>query len=104
LTYKSDVPSELIKDLTFDTSERVLVKHSNGNVNYIQGSPNKRALYGYDANNNNLIQLDVSNYTINRDTGALELVDLKSLGFKYYNSTIFTNPDHGKNNIFEVAG
>jgi hypothetical protein len=39
----------------------------------IKGSLNKKALYGFKAGDNSLVQLDVSNYSINQSTGELSL-------------------------------
>ena len=39
----------------------------------IKGSLNKKALYGFKEGDNSLVQLDVSNYSINQSTGELSL-------------------------------
>ena len=70
LTYKTEVPADLISDLTFSKSDLTVVKHSDGSVKVINGSPNKKALYGW--NNGILIGLDVSTYSI-QDSGDLDV-------------------------------
>lgn len=94
LTYKSEVPTELIKDLTFDTSERIIVKLPENGITYIQGPLNKKALYGYDQENNNLIQLDVSNYTINQTNGELLLKNTEELAYGQHEIAEFKVSTH----------
>jgi 6-phosphogluconolactonase (cycloisomerase 2 family) len=49
-----------------------VIKHSDGTNTYLKGVPNKKALYGYNKDFDKMIQLDVSNYTIQND-GTLVL-------------------------------
>ena len=76
LTYKASIPEEISDDLTFDTSQRLVLKHTDGTTQMIKGTPNKKALYGYDPKFNKLVTLDVSNYIIEKD-GTLRLNYLK---------------------------
>jgi 6-phosphogluconolactonase (cycloisomerase 2 family) len=50
-----------------------VVKNSEGINYFLKGVPNKKTLYGYNETYNKLIELDVSNYTINPNTGTLSL-------------------------------
>ena len=76
LTYKASIPEEILDDLTFDSSQRLILKHADGATQIIEGTPNKKALYGYDPIFNKLVTLDVSNYIIEED-GTLQLNYLK---------------------------
>ena len=72
LTYNTPVPYELEDELSFKSSDIVVVKHSDNTRDFLKGLPNKKTLYGYNKDYKKLIQLDVSNYTINSD-GVLNL-------------------------------
>lgn len=72
LTYNTPVPEEIEQDLTFSVSDLITVKHSDGSFEFLRGNLNKRTLYGFK--NNCLVQLDVSNYTIDGD-GSLTISD-----------------------------
>ena len=72
LSYNAALPTDLTQELQFTASGNLVVKHSDGSTTQIKGTPNKKALYGFDHNTNKLIQLDVSNYIIEED-GSLEL-------------------------------
>ena len=65
LTYRTPVPKEIEYELEFSKSNLTVVKHSNGDTSFLTGLPNKKALYGYHKDQEKMIQLDVSNYTIN---------------------------------------
>ena len=66
LTYNTPVPEENInKEL--NVSEKIIIKHHTGNTKFFDEIPNKNLLYGWNAEKNSLIQLDVSNYTIDED-------------------------------------
>lgn len=69
LTYKTEAATDLVTDLTFQKGDLVVVKHSNGTTNIIQGIPDKKTLYGW---NKGLIKLDVSNYSIDKE-GTLKI-------------------------------
>lgn len=73
LTYNLPIPTDLQSDLEFSNSNTVVIKNSEGINYFLKGVPNKKILYGYNENYNKLIELDISNYTINADTGALSL-------------------------------
>ena len=72
LTYNTPIPIELEDELSFKSSNALVIKHSNGTVDFINGIPNKKTLYGFNKDLKKLIQLDVSNYTIDND-GTLKL-------------------------------
>ena len=63
LTYNTENPSELESDLEFNSSDALIVRHHDRSINFLRGIPNKRALYGY-LESKKLVQLDVSNYSI----------------------------------------
>ncbi len=71
LTYKASIPEEYSQELNFNTSNKVVLKDSEGQIQVIEGVPNKKALYGYNKEIGKLIQLDVSNYTIDEDGNLL---------------------------------
>ena len=75
LTYNTLVPTEIEQELEFSSSNLTVIKHENGNNTFIEGVPNKKTLYGYVADINKLVQLDVSNYTIDED-GVLTMLDV----------------------------
>jgi hypothetical protein len=67
LTYNTTIPTEIEEELTFNKSNLVVVKHHDNTNSFISGNLNKKLLYGYNAEYNKLINLDVSNYQINVD-------------------------------------
>ena len=78
LTYNTPVPQELEQELEFSASDMNVIKHADGTNTYLKGVPNKKALYGYNAKYDKMIQLDVSNYSIEND-GTLVLKDVGSV-------------------------
>lgn len=74
LTYNTPVPRELEQELEFNASDMNVIKHSDGTNTYLKGVPNKKVLYGYHPTYNKMIQLDVSNYSIDTN-GKLTLKD-----------------------------
>ena len=64
LTYNIPYPEELDQELQVDSSNRITIKDSEGDVERFAGKINKNTLYG-KTNDGKLIQLDVKNYTIN---------------------------------------
>lgn len=72
LTYNTPVPNEIEQELEFSASNITVVKQWDGSNFFLKGQPNKKALYAYNSNYKKMIQLDVSNYTINND-GVLTL-------------------------------
>lgn len=80
LTYNTPIPNDLEDELSFRNNDVVVVKHSDGSNTFMQGTPDKRVLYGYHKDYQKLIQLDVSNYTINSD-GKLSLNAIKAEEF-----------------------
>lgn len=63
LTYKTEAPQDIISDLTFSKSDLTVVRHSDGSLKVITGTPDKKTLYGW-GDSGVLVKLDVSNYTI----------------------------------------
>ena len=72
LTYNTPVPTEIESELEFSASNVTVIKHTDGSNTFMYGAPNKKALYGYHQEYDKMIQLDVSNYTIEED-GTLKL-------------------------------
>ena len=79
LTYNTSVPSELQSQLEIKTSNMTCVKKSDGSYTFIEGEPNRNLLYGFDEDKQKLVQLDVSNYTID-EHGLLHLRPLLPAG------------------------
>jgi hypothetical protein len=48
LTYNTPTPKALEDELEFSASGITVIKHSNGDNTYMNGIPNKKALYGYN--------------------------------------------------------
>lgn len=86
LNYNIPSPKTLVDELSFKSSG-IMIKHSNGNIEMFNFNkiPDKNLLYGIDKNNN-LIQLNAGNYTIN-DNGSLIVKDYNSK-----NQIIYTTP------------
>ena len=78
LTYKTEAPQDIVSDLTFSKSDLTVVRHSDGSLKIITGTPDKKTLYGWRSGV--LIKLDVSNYEI-EDNGELKV------GFESYNGS-----------------
>lgn len=99
LNYNIPTPESLSQELSFEDVDRTVVRHENGTVDFIKGKPNKNVLYGWDSNNKKMIQLDVSNYTI-EPSGVLSLKN----NLIKYNQTITFQGDNlsaaGQNNSF----
>lgn len=72
LTYNIPEPTELSDELSFKADSSLVVRHENGDIEFIDGQINKKAFYGFNHVAHKLIQLDVSNYSINLD-GKLTL-------------------------------
>lgn len=74
LKYQIPVPQDLSSDLEFNSINLIAIKHHKYDkpYNFVKGILLKNKLYGYDAENNNLVQLDVTNYTID-ESGKLSL-------------------------------
>ena len=73
LNYNTDTPQVFEDELSYKRTDEISVKHHDGKVERIVGIPDKKALYGFDHNKKLLIQLDVSNYKIDQNTGKLTL-------------------------------
>lgn len=67
LTYNTPAPKEIESELAFKSSNSMLVKHSDGSVEFLNGIPDKKTLYGFNKDLGKLIQLDVANYKIEED-------------------------------------
>lgn len=87
LTYNIPVPEELHSELEFKASNQLIVKHEDGQIEFMEGTPNKKSLYGFDSESHKLVELDVSNYTINSE-GKLSL-----------NSSTIVNTKTGRMNV-----
>lgn len=99
LNYNVPTPKSLSEELSFEAVDRTVVRHADGTVDFIKGKPSKNALYGWDSSEKKMIQLDVSNYTI-EDDGDLSL---KSNLITYTKTVNFVGYDlskAGANNTF----
>lgn len=93
LTYNLPKPSEIESELSFKSSNQIIVKHEDGSNEFLTGTPNKKALYGFDKDKHALIQLDVSNYTID-SSGKLTVKGTTAAGENDYSLYITsTNVD-----------
>jgi hypothetical protein len=81
LTYNTPTPQSFKDELEFKSQDAIVVKDSNGINHFLKGDLNKKALYYF--NGEKLIQLDVSNYTIDSN-GTLDLTDTVTLSSKSY--------------------
>lgn len=71
ITYNIPEPTDLEEELQFQNKDLIVVKHEDASTSILKGDIDKKRLYGFCENH--LIQLDVSNYTIDYSTGALEI-------------------------------
>ena len=78
LTYNTPVPLEIEQELEFTASNITVIKHTDGSNSFLQGIPNKKALYGYLPKYKKMLQLDVMNYTIAED-GTLNVQEVGSI-------------------------
>lgn len=72
LTYNTQTPQSILDELEYKATNKTVVKHEDGTITYIDGVPDKRALYTFWENKKCLVQLDVSNYDID-SSGKLKL-------------------------------
>ena len=79
LTYNTPAPADLQSEWALKVSNPVVVRKENRECVIINGTPNKKTLYGFDEASQKLVELDVSNYEIEQ-TGALILKDSVVLG------------------------
>lgn len=77
LTYNTQTPIGFEDELSFKSSDNIIVKNTEGENTFLEGKIDKKALYGYY--NGKLVQLDVSNYYIEPD-GSLHLSSNTSSG------------------------
>lgn len=94
LTYRVPTPDEINSEFNFQNSTSLVVKHSDGSTEYLEGIPNKKALYAFDSTTHKLIQLDVSNYTVQSD-GSIKLAKSTTAGSM--NSSVELNDIAHKN-------
>ena len=74
LTYNTPAPADLQSEWALKVSNPVVVRKENRECVIINGTPNKKSLYGFDENSQKLIELDVSNYEI-ESTGNLKVLE-----------------------------
>jgi hypothetical protein len=67
LSYNATVPKDIVDSLTVSSESDLIIKHSDGTISFGKGNIDKKAFYGFSTDLNKLVQLDVSNYTINND-------------------------------------
>lgn len=72
LVYNTPDISDLYNELSLVT-DSITIRHENGDLSSIKGDLNTKTLYGYKSDTNQLIQLDVSNYEINKSDGTISL-------------------------------
>ena len=72
ITYNTPDISDLYDELTF-SNDNIIIRHENGDISYIRGDLNPKMLYGFRQDSNQLIQLDVNNYEINKSDGTVSL-------------------------------
>ena len=100
LTYNLPVPSDLQSELEFSNGDNIIVKNSEGINSTLKGQINKKTLYGYNTNCNKLVELDVSNYTIDSN-GVLQL---KNVTIQENTERIILNvPDNKIYNSYSTA-
>ena len=90
LTYNLNIPQKLYDDLELDFSKNVVVKHANGDHDFLSGEINKKSLYGWYQPANKLVELDVCNYHIDQNTGSLEV--LRNGKYEVYEETLVITP------------
>ena len=83
LTYNTPTPQSFKDELEFKSQDTIVVKDSEGINHFLKGDLNKKALYYFNDDDEKLIQLDVSNYTIDSN-GTLKLTDAVTLSSKSY--------------------
>ena len=71
LTYQATIPDNMYKELLQQDSSKVIIIHEDGSRSYVEGTLDRKALYGFV--DNKLIQLDVSNYQID-ESGVLKVL------------------------------
>lgn len=75
LTYNTPVPDMITQELTFQQDGLVAIRHKEGDIDLLKCAPDKRTLYGFQ--NKMLVQLDVSNYHIEKDGKLIPLMNDK---------------------------
>jgi hypothetical protein len=91
LTYNTSAPVEMQSQLEIKTSNCSCIKHEDGSYDFIEGIPNQNLLYGFDRECQKLIQLDVSNYVIDKE-GSLSI--RKDLNKEEFNASIPVTSDN----------
>lgn len=71
ITYNIPEPSDLEEELQFQNKDLIVVKHEDASTSILKGDIDKKRLYGFYEDH--LIQLDVSNYTIDSPDGTLQI-------------------------------
>ena len=71
LVYNTPDISDLYNELSL-VNDSITIRHENGDLSSIKGDLNTKTLYGYKSDTNQLIQLDVSNYSIDSN-GSINL-------------------------------
>lgn len=89
LTYNIPKPESMYNELTYSNNDEVIVRKQDGSISRVKGQLNKYALYGY--HNDSLVQLDVSNYTI--DNNGLLDINENSIIYNSYDLTNVNNID-----------
>lgn len=87
LTYNAPIPTEIVEELSFQSSNLFAVRKHDGTKIILEGAPDKKTLYGlYEKNTvHKVFNLDVSNYKINKfgKLTVLNTYNLKETGVIY---------------------
>lgn len=93
LTYTIPTPQDLYDELSWSGSDFFILQKEDGKREIMRGVIDKKVLYGFNDTTKQLIQLDVSNYTINTSSGKLTLNAKTNYGSSYvYLSYTSLNP------------
>ena len=83
ITYNIPVVDDIVSDLNYTSSNSIIVKHSDSSQgsDLVVGTLNKKSLYGFSHEYGKLIELDVSNYTIDSE-GELSVITKVKAGMQ----------------------
>ena len=88
ITYNIPITDDIESDLSYTSSNSIIVKHSDSSLgsSLVTGDLNKKALFGFLKDSNQLVQLDVNNYTLDQD-GYLSILNSIPRGNVPFNDT-----------------
>lgn len=73
LTYRMIPDNEILKEVEPNIGGSYAIKHSDGSVDWINGTIRHDTLYGYSSTYHKLIPLQVGNYEIDQNTGNINV-------------------------------